>query len=221
MPIHKTRNTLYMHIIQQKILKLASTENIAQYGLRKLGERVDVKHPQKVKWHLQKLLKDGHLIRDNFGAIKVVGDDTSPNMARIPILGLANCGEALAFADNTQHGTLTLSPSLVATKNYQNLFAVQATGDSMNKANIKGQPIDDGDYVIVDSTKGVPSTGDCIVSSIEGLANIKKYVRDEVNQVVALVSESTRQRPPIVISDQDIDNYRVHGTVVGVVKSYS
>ena len=139
---HQERLTI-MHSIQEKILKLAGKEDIAQYGLRKLGEKVGVDHPQKVKWHLQKLLKDGHLVRDNTGSIKVVDEHTTPNMARIPILGLANCGEALAFADNTQHGSLTLSPSLVTAKDYTKLFAVQATGDSMNKASIKGQPIDD------------------------------------------------------------------------------
>ncbi len=210
-----------MHTIQSKILKLAGKEDIAQYGLRKLGEKVGVDHPQKVKWHLQKLLKDGHLVRDNFGAIVIPSEDSPTMLAKVPILGLANCGEALSFADNTQHGNLTVSPSLLGKANTKTLFAVQATGDSMNACNVNGSPIDDGDYVIVDSSKNVPTNGDIVVSSIEGLANVKRFIKDEANKVVALVSESTRSRPPIVIAEHDIESYRVHGTVVGVVKSYS
>lgn len=210
-----------MHKVQTQILALAATEDISQYGYRKLGELVGVDHPQKVKWHLQKLFKDGYLVRDNFGATKVADDETDTKLARIPILGLANCGQALSFADNTLHDYLTLSPSLVKRLKNESLFAVQATGDSMNACSIQNKPIEDGDYVIVDASVTVPNSGDYVVSSIEGMANIKRFVRDESNHCIALVSESTRQRPPIIVSDDDLESYRVHGRVVDVMKSYA
>ncbi len=210
-----------MHIIQKRLLSLAKDIDLAQFGYRKLGEQVKEPHPQKVKWHLQKLLKDGFLYRDNQGSIKVTSQDPQPRLAKVPILGLANCGEALSFADNTVHDYLTVSPKLLGSRNTQSLFAVQATGDSMNACSVEGQAIDDGDYVIVDNSQQVPRSGQYVVSSIEGMANIKKFVRDDQNQVIALVSESTKPRPPIVLSQDDIESYHVHGTVVAVIKSYA
>lgn len=210
-----------MHIVQKRLLKLARTEDIGKYGYRKLGEKVKEPHPQKIKWHLHKLLKDGHLYKDGFGAIKVAEDSPAARLARVPILGLANCGEPLSFADNAQHGYLTLSPGLLGSKNTAHLFAVQATGDSMNACSVKGQAIEDGDYVVVDNSVQVPNSGDYVVSSIEGLANIKKFIRDDNNRVIALVSESTKPRPPIVVSEADAESYRVHGKVVAVIKSYA
>ena len=210
-----------MHKLQKKILELAATEDIGSYGLRKLGEKIGVDHPQKVKWHLSKLMNDGYLYKDGTGVIRRASDEGNARLARVPILGLANCGEPLAFADNTTHDYLTVSPTLLKSNKTDSLFAVQATGDSMNACSVNGQAIDDGDYVIVDSSTQVPQTGDYVVSSIEGLANIKKFIRDDQNEVIALVSESTRQRPPIVVSNADLDSYRVHGKVVSVVKSYA
>lgn len=210
-----------MHKLQKKLLDLASKEDISAYGLRKLGEKIGVDHPQKVKWHLSKLINDGYLYKDGEGRIRPASQEGTARLARVPILGLANCGEPLSFADNTTHDYLTVSPQLLGSRNSESLFAVQATGDSMNACSIKGQPIDDGDYVIVDGSKVVPNNGDYVVSSIEGLANIKKFIRDDNQRVIALVSESTRQRPPIVVSNEDLDSYRVHGTVVSVVKSYA
>ena len=210
-----------MHILQKRIIQLAKQQDISQYGYRKLGELIKVEHPQKVKWHLQKLLKDGHLIRNGLGQIIVAADTTQRSLAKVPILGLANCGEPLAFADDTTHGYLTISPKLLGSKKTNQLFAVQATGDSMNTCNINGQTINDGDYAIVDNSVELPKNGDVVVSSIEGLANIKKFIKDDQNQVIALVSESTRPRPPIVVSQEDGNSYQVHGKVVAVVKSYT
>lgn len=210
-----------MHDTRKKILQIAKREDIGTYGLRKLGEKIGVDHPQKVKWHLNKLINDGHLVRTATGSIALSSpQNLSGKMLRVPILGMANCGEPLSVADDTHHGNLTLSPSLIGhTRKANHCFAVQATGDSMNKASIDGKTIDDGDYAIVDSSIKVPSTGQYVVSSIEGLANIKKYIRDEENHVIALVSESTKPRPPIIIDPNDTDSYHVHGIVVGVIKT--
>lgn len=209
-----------MHKSQKKILELATSEDIGSYGLRKLGEKIGVEHPQKVKWHLTKLLNDGLLYKTASGSIRPITNKTQATLARLPILGLANCGEPLAFADNTTHDYLTVSPNLIKSRNYQSLFAVQASGDSMNACSVNGKNIEDGDYVIVDSSINNPVSGEYIVSSIEGLANIKKYIRDDQNKIIALVSESTKERPPIVLDENDLDSYIVHGKVVTVIKSY-
>lgn len=211
-----------MHDIQKKLIKLAKQEDIGAYGYRKLGAKIGVDHPQKVKWHLQKLVKDGKLLRAGDGSYKVADDSQTFNFANVPILGMANCGEPLSFADNTHHGYLSLSPSILRRAKHKDaLFAVQATGDSMNACNVHGQNIDDGDYVIVDSSVSVPQSGDYVVSSVDGMANIKRYRRSEEQQLIALQSESTRPRPPIIVATEDAANLQIHGTVVDVIKTGS
>lgn len=208
-----------MHTIQQRILKLACKEDISQLGYRKLGEKVKVDHPQQVKYHLQKLIDTGRLIRTPFGVLKVgQPSETVSKLFHIPILGQANCGEPLSFAEDSDWGNLTVSPSMVKTKHPDKLFAVRAVGDSMNRCSVGGQAIENGDYAIVDGSQEAPTSGSYVVSSLEGLANIKKYVRDEKNHLIKLVSESARVIPPITIDPADVDSYHIHGQVIQVIK---
>lgn len=209
-----------MHSIQEHILKLARKEDISRLGLRKLGEKIGIPHPQQVKYHLQKLIDAGRLIRTPFGVLRVAAPSkTLANVFNIPILGQANCGQPLSAAEESDWGNLTLSPSLVKTKNTSQLFAVKAVGDSMNQASVQGQVIEDGDYVIVDGADTEPTNGAYVVSSVGGLANIKRLVRDETHRLIRLLSESTRDYPPMVIDPNDVDSYRIHGRVVSVIKT--
>lgn len=210
-----------MHPIKLKIIKLAEKEDISKYGYRKLGAKIGVSHPQQVKHHLQSLIDDGKLIQTPFGVLKVAKPTKLiSQIFNIPILGQANCGEALSYAEDTKWGALMLTPSIIPAKlANKKLFAVRATGNSMNKAKINGLPIDDGDYVVVDGSIQLPENGDYVVSSIGGLANIKRYIRDETNKLIKLVSESTKIYPPIIIDPNDVDSYYIHGRVVQVIKS--
>jgi SOS-response transcriptional repressor LexA len=204
-----------MHKIQRRILRLAKEENITDLGYRKLGEKIKVEHPQQVKWHLGKLIADGHIQTTPDGQLVVM--ENQPMLAKIPILGAANCGEPLIMAEDRVEDYLTLSPGLIKKLNKANIFAVRASGDSMNKADIRGQAIDNGDYVIIDSAIQTPSNGDYVLASIEGLATIKRFIRDEQQQIIALVSESTRPRPPIIIGADESSSFVVHGVVKNVI----
>lgn len=205
-----------MHKIQKRILKLADNQQIGQLGYRKLGELIKVGHPQQVKWHLQKLISDGYLRRLRSGDLKVISD-SSDRFAKVPILGMANCGQPLSYADGNNFGYLTLSANLIQSKELSTLFAVQATGDSMDRSQINGSSIEDGDYVLVDSSQTSPQHGDYVVSSIDGLANIKRYVRDDDNQLIGLISESNSPRPPIIVDPNSSNAFLVHGKVVQVI----
>jgi repressor LexA len=87
----------------------------------------------------------------------------------------------------------------------------------MNKANVCGVTIEDGDYVIIDGEKRDPQNDTYVLSVIEDLANIKKFKRDVANEQVVLLAESTQHSPPIVIHPDDTQ-YIVCGTVVRVIK---
>jgi len=207
-----------MHVIQKKILKLSDEIDLNTLGYRKLGALVGEDHPQKVKWHLQKLIRDGHLTATPDGQIiKPASNLDSARTMLLPILGRANCGEPLVFAQEEHGEGIQISKSLLPKKKANNCFAVHAVGDSMNQADVNGQPIVDGDLVIVDASVGGPENDEYIVVSIDGLATIKQYRYDSERRRIVLNAVSTKQYSPIIIDAQDEDSYTVHGKVIDVI----
>lgn len=101
--------------------------------------------------------------------------------------------------------------------NTNSLFILKAKGDSMNDADIDGNSIEDGDFVIVDESKRAPENENYVVSLIDDCANIKKFFHQ--GDQIALVSESTKDYNPIFIHQSDADRYNVIGTVVRVIKT--
>lgn len=214
-----------MHIIQQKILNLARERNLAELTLRKIGELIgEPDSPQKIKHHLDKLLEKGLLLASADGKklkLASAGMDKQSKIISLPIIGAANCGEALTFADEKIEGYLKVSPGILGAslaKRAGDLFVLRAIGDSMNQAAVKGKNIEEGDYLVIDGTAKQPQNGDYIVSVIDGLSNIKKFYADEKNKQVILVSESTLDLPPIYIHEADLNEYIICGTVIDVFK---
>lgn len=214
-----------MHLLQQKILQLAERMDISKIGLRKLGAMIGEAHPQKVKHHLEQLIKTGHLLQNKKTlAIKTVKSaiQKSADFFNLPIVGAANCGPATIYADENIQGYLKVSPKMINRKTADGLFVIKAIGDSMNQAKqVKGGPIANGDYVIIDSKKNQPQNGDYVLSVIEESANIKRFYFDQPNKQVALVSESSLNIPPIYIHATDFTNYLINGVVEKVIKQPS
>lgn len=203
-----------MHPIQQKLLELAAHHNLGQMSFRDIGKLIGEQHPQKIKHHLDQLEKKG-LIRSiaEGSAIKKTRQDAG--IVSIPILGAADCGPATIFADGNVEGYLRVSRRLITFSS--GLFALRAVGNSMNKANIRGKNLEDGDYAIIDSRVRSPRNKDYVVSIIGGVCNIKKFIKDTANKQIVLLSESTQDLPPIHIHPDEAD-YFVSGRVVDVVK---
>ena len=213
-----------MHKIQRELLKLIAQSELGGLPFRDIGEllnRENPIHPQQVKHHLVQLETKGliEIDRDRDLIRKVQKHSAALRSARlfsIPILGAADCGPATAFAEDRIQGFLKVSRNLLEPK--ASLFALRASGDSMNKANIHGSTIEHGDFVVVDSELRTPDNDkQYVVSIIDDFANIKRFVRDLQNERVFLLSESTHDFPPIVIHPTDIP-YVICGTVVQVIK---
>lgn len=209
-----------MHRIQRLILDLAKTEDLSQMGLSEIGRKIGDPHPhaQKIKHHLLQLRRKGLLTSDSKLVSTLTEDNNSRNLPlrSIPILGAANCGEAELFADESLEGFLQVSPSMVPRK--KGLFAIRAVGNSMDRADVDGKRIEEGDFVIIDPTCTRPRNGEYILSIISGQANIKKYIHDTENDHVILVSESSSEYPPIYIHPRDLEHYRFNGKVILVIK---
>ena len=98
------------------------------------------------------------------------------------------------------------------------VFAVRVEGDSMNKADIAGNNLENGDLAIIDSEYKTPRNGDYVLSVLDGLANLKRFRRDQRTGNVVLVSESKNPKhKPLHISSAD--DFMINGKIIGVVKN--
>lgn len=214
-----------MHKTQTMLLDLAKRQNIGKMSLRQIAGLVGVENsPQLVKHHLLQLEKAGLIqLNHSEGIIKAVkrglseSNTANPTIYSLPIVGAANCGDATIFAEERIMGHLKISSSMLPRKK-QDLYVLTAEGNSMNKAKLEdGKTIENGDFVIVDSSYRNPKNGDIIVSVIDGMANIKQFTLDKKNKTIVLQSESTEKHLPIFIHEGD--NYEVSGKVVGIIKN--
>jgi len=214
-----------MHTIQEKLLELAKIKNLALFSLREVGVFIGETSPQKIKHHMSQLEKRGLLNIDKAkGVIKNTRDNWNKKTSKgqgtllsIPILGYASAGPATAIAEENIEGFLRISESLIRPRPTSHvLFAIRVKGPSMNRAMIEKKKIEDGDYVIVDTTDRNPKNGDVVLSIIDGMANIKRFYRDDENKQIILISDSNQDFPPIYIHEND--NYIINGKVVQVIK---
>jgi SOS-response transcriptional repressor LexA len=215
--LHNTK--LFMHSIQEKLLKLISERNIGNLTLREIGKLVNEKLPQKVKHHLTQLEQKGFIIVDskNGKITRTTGKSQANDLfISVPILGSANCGPTTIYADENIEGHLKVSKRLISKQ--KKLFAIKAQGNSLNKADVNGKNIEAGDFVIIDSTQTAAKDGDYILSVIDGMANIKKFRHDTKNERIVLLSESTGNYNPIFIHEED--DFRVNGKVIDVIKKF-
>lgn len=207
-----------MHPIQGRLLQLIEKQEIGALSLREIGDLIDESLPQKVKHHLAQLEVKGFIRIDkqNSSITKLTDDDRQGILVSIPVLGSANCGPATLYADQNIAGYLKISRRFLSRPT--GLFAVRAQGNSLNRANINGKPVDSGDYVIIDSTQHDGCDGDYVLAIIDGLANIKKYCLDKTHRRIVLLSESSQQYTPIFIHEED--NFTINGKVIDVIKKF-
>jgi repressor LexA len=207
-----------MHDVQIKLLELSKNKRFKGLTLREIGRLVEIDHPQLIKHHLQQLINRG-LLNSEYEPVSINSNSSSRSslpLILLPILGSANCGEPTLLANEDLQGYLKISPSLLKTSQYDDLFVLKAAGNSMNRAKVnKIDPIEDGDYVVVKKSTDIHDKA-YVVSVIDGAANIKKIHIDKINNLIYLLSESTVNYPPIVI-DQSTD-FSVNGNVIQVVK---
>jgi SOS-response transcriptional repressor LexA len=213
-----------MHENQKKLLELSKTHDLGKMSYWDIAKLIGEKHAQTAKHHLLQLQKKGLIKLDKEGGVvERLRQDVSriSGLLTIPVYGTADCGDATKFAENYVQKNIRVSGALVQYK--KGLFAVQADGFSMNRAKIgkSKRSIDPGDYVIVDGDVKTPENGEYVLSVIDGLANIKKFYLDQEHQQVMLVSESTKDYPPIVIGESEIDQYVLSGKVVEVIKKFN
>lgn len=209
-----------IHPIQEKILKLSQQKDLGKLSLRKIGKLIgELNQPQKIKHHLLQLEKNG-LISINRSA-KIVaqtkpGNIRNTSLVAVPIFGSANCGPAMIYAEQNAEGYLRISGRILSRK--KDIFAIKAEGYSMNKANINGESIEDGDYVIVDPAYRMLKNGDYVLAIVDNNATIKKYFKDDKHRRIMLLPESSANFSPIFIHYSEASSFIVNGKIIQVIK---
>jgi len=205
-----------MNNTRQQILDLSSRTDISKMGLRELARELGVKNPQTIKYHLQKIaeaqnVKERASVRIEKNMLGI------SDLIRIPIKGSVSAGPATQVVSDETRGYLRISSNLLNSKNYKDLYALIVVGTSMNRANVDGKSVNDGDYAIIDSSKRNPVNGKYVIAQVDGLANLKRFYRD--NAQVALMSESSDHYEPIFVHLDDSSENLIQGTVVQVVNT--
>jgi len=206
-----------MHILQEKILKIAGEKNLGNMTLREIGALVGEKFPQKIKHHLVQLERKGLLKIDKARSlIQKTSQHITKNaqFVSVPIIGTANCGPATLYAEANYQGYLKISSRILRKR--KDLFAVRASGLSMNKARINEKTIEDGDYLIIDRSETAPHNRDVVLAIVDDTAVVKRYIWDSQNKQIILASDSTKDLPPVYIHEDD--NFLINGKVVQVIK---
>lgn len=208
-----------MNDIRERLLQLTRRRDISDMSLREIARELGVKNPQTIKFHLQKLHGAGLLDYEQRPTVQIQKDMLkTSDLIRIPILGTVSAGPATQIVSNETKGYLRVSSKLLSSKNYKDLYALQVVGSSMNRANINGKTVDDGDYAIIDSSKRSPHTGEYVIAQVDNLANLKKFHLDNKNKQVVLISESSEDYLPIFVHPEDSSEGLISGTVVQVLK---
>lgn len=217
-----------MHPIQEKLLDLSRKENLAKLSLREMAKLIGMpkESPQKIKHHLLQLQKKGFVTIDRNQGIMNRAIDASgfvsgllkkaSQLFSIPIVGSANCGPATIFAEENFQGFLKASSSLIGRSRPTGLFAIKADGSSMNRAEINGKSIEDGDYMIIDNQAVDPKTGDVVLAIIDNKATVKRFIDDRQNGQIVLKADSSFDYEPIFLHPDD--EFSINGRVIGVIK---
>ena len=214
-----------MHQLQSKLLALAKHQDLSGLSLRQIGKLVGVEDkPQVIKHHLLQLEKTGFLqvnLEESYIRPLKRGfnlSDAKRLFFSLPIVGSANCGPANIFADERIEGYLKVSAKMLPHRK-SDLYVLIASGNSMNRAEVhKRLTIEDGDYVVVDSTYKSPKHDDIIVAVIDGLGTIKRYKEDKKNERIVLEADSSESFMPIFVHEGD--DFEISGKVVDVIKKH-
>lgn len=214
--------------LRESLKKFITDTDLRDVSIRQVGRMLAAPgekevHPQTIKNYWLSLFEAGEVEylydgRTRSRRSSSVNDNSLPDGAKlvtIPVFGVADCGPATKTAVQEDRGSIRVSSRILKTIRFDNLYALIASGDSMNNTSIDGHVINDGDYVIVDRSRNTPRNGDRVVAIVDDLANIKRFYREQDR--ITLVSESTKHYDPIFITPEDQSDSLIGGTVIQVV----
>jgi repressor LexA len=176
----------------RKLLKVGSTRTVLRY-LRWLEDEGDIE-----RWVGARGLR---ALRSGTKGVET---------RAVPILGQAPAG-SLMLAEQNIEGWVRL-PEKFLSPAVAKFFLLRVRGDSMNRARIQGEIIEDMDLVLVRQQASADS-GTVVVALVDGEATIKSLAHGPGYYLLKPVSSNPKHSPIIVERD-----FRIQGVVCRVLK---
>jgi repressor LexA len=136
-------------------------------------------------------------------------DSSSVRTRAVPVVGQAPAGP-LMLAEQNIDGWVQM-PKTIARPGSE-YFLLRVRGNSMNKAKVAGEKIEDGDLVVI-RQQATANDGDIVVALIDGEATIKRFAKGSGYYVLKPDSTDTKHHP--IVADRD---FQLQGVVVRVLK---
>ncbi|MBD3329517.1 hypothetical protein GF357_03420 [Candidatus Dojkabacteria bacterium] len=172
-------------------------------SLSQIGAMVNIESRSGVHYHIQELEKLGILYKTSDG-IKLKDEI---HFTTIPVLGKANAGQPLILAEEEEIGEIQLDSRVIHNKG--NLFALEISGDSMNRHSITNQytkkeiSLCDGNYVIIEKNSDYKD-GDVVLAIINECATIKIFLTTEDSVVLMPNSTNSIHKPIFIHEGEDL-----------------
>ena len=202
-------------ILTRKEVLKAINESLIIKGLpptiEELRKKLGVRSTRTVLRYLRWLEDEGDIERwSGARGVRALRSDMSSVQTRaVPVVGQAPAGP-LMLAEQNIDGWVQM-PKTIARPGSE-YFLLRVRGNSMNKAKIAGEKIEDGDLVLV-RQQATANEGDVVVALIDGEATIKGFAKGSGYYVLKPDSTETKHRPIVV--DRD---FHIQGTIVRVLK---
>lgn len=180
----------------QRLLQVGSTRTVMRY-LRWLEDEGDIE-----RWSGARAMR-----------VRRAPATASLATRAVPVVGTAPAG-ALMTAEQNIDGWIRL-PQAFLRPTSDRFFLLQVRGNSMNRAAVAGERIQNGDLVLV-RQQATASPRDIVVALIDGEATIKRLVQ-AAGQWVLKPESSESKHHPIVLGP----SFRVQGVVARVLKKGS
>lgn len=164
--------------------------------------------------YLNELEEKGYIERTSEDRGITLKGVTKSSFLDVPVFGMANAGAATMFAEQYIEGYLKVSKRIV--RDSRNVFAIQVSGTSMNKARVSGKTIQNGDFILVDSTWKHYNNGDKVLVVINGMATVKTYRTVDGKNIVLLPESTDKKHKPIFLTEED--EFVINGKVIDVLK---
>lgn len=201
---------------QQKILDIikSSIENKGTPpSLGELQEELGISTKRGVVNHLKALEKKGMIVRTSEArGIKLTENIFGQFIMNVNILGYANAGAPLVYAQEETLGVLRVDKSLLPVS--KDMFALEVKGDSMNKRIVNGTQLTNGNFAIVAKNHPVKN-GDVVLAIIDECATIKTFRKDR-NMIVLYPESTNLVHKPIYLSPSEEEEL-IYGKVVAVL----
>lgn len=183
--------------------------------LEELKNALGVGSKRTVQRYLEQLKEEGYIDRwSGARGIRLRRVPTSDTATRaIPVVGEVSAG-SLNFTEEHVEAWLRV-PEMILKPKSQKFFLLRVRGDSMNKASVEDQSIEEGDLLLV-RKQSIANSGEIVVAMVDGETTVKRLLRGHDFWVLKPESNNPIHQP-IMLNSELV----VQGIVTRVIKGGS